>query len=363
MNAPFDVSNSILETERLLLRPWKQDDLNDLFAYASVPGVGEAAGWNHHENIGVSQEILDRFINRKKTYALVYKQNGTVIGSLGVELYGCEDKFTEFDGYLGREIGYVLSKDYWGQGLMTEAVRAVIDYLFNELGYDFLLCGHYDENDRSRRVQEKCGFVPYRRLVFETRNGERRPGVLTLLMNPKKDVKLVFSHPETLVYGARSEDELKNLSPKELIDRGICPTCLNRSLGGAVYGDDHDLKLYTDEDVEISFVPNPRSKGHLIIASISHYQDFSEAPDYLNEKIMRYAKMLSNALKDIYGCVRVYLCTMCDGPMNHYHVQLIPRYSNEERGSGNFVKPRQKYEFDRAKFLALQRRILDYSKR
>mgnify|MGYP003299721288 CR=1 FL=1 len=58
----------------------------------------------------------------------------------------------------------------------------------------------------------------------------------------------------------------------------------------------------------------------------------------INEKIIRFVKVYMNIIVEVFGCERVYLCTMSDGPMNHYHVQLIPRYSFEERGSKNFVK-------------------------
>ena len=201
MNAPFDVTGIRLETERLILREFTYDDLDDFFEYASVPGTGEAAGWPHHENKDVSLGILKHFIENKKTFAIVYKENNKVIGSLGVEFYQMEDKLTEFFDYKGREIGYVLSQAYWGQGLMPEAVKAVINYLFNELDYDFLLCGFYFKNNRSRRVQEKCGFFPYRQLVFDTKLGTKEPGLLNLLVNPKKNIEFEFSHPETLVIG------------------------------------------------------------------------------------------------------------------------------------------------------------------
>ena len=199
MNAEFDVTGICLETERLLLRPWLESDLNDLFEYASVPGVGEMAGWSHHESLQVSKDILNRFIEEKKAFAIVFKENYKVIGSLGVEEYDLEDKLSEFFDYRGRSIGYVLSKDYWGRGLMPEAVRAVVEYLFSALDYDFLLSGHFDKNDRSRRVQEKCGFIPYRKLEYETQFGTKEPGVLMLLTNPKKAVQFQFSHPETLL--------------------------------------------------------------------------------------------------------------------------------------------------------------------
>lgn len=200
MNATFQINGLVIETERLLLRPFAPSDLCDFYEYASVEGVGEMAGWRHHESIAKSQEILDIFIKEDKTFAIVLKENNKVIGSLGVEKYGMEHALTEFDGYQGREIGYVLSKSYWGKGLMPEAVRAVIRYLFDNLHFDFLLCGYYDFNVQSKKVQEKCGFKPYRKLVMDTRMGTAEPGVLNLLINPDKNITFVFSHPETLIY-------------------------------------------------------------------------------------------------------------------------------------------------------------------
>ena len=200
MNAKFKINGLTLETNRLILRSFKESDLYDFNEYASVEGVGEMAGWKHHETIEKTQEILDLFMKQDKTFAVVWKENNKVIGSLGVEEYGMEEILSEFFHYRGREIGYVLSKDYWGKGIMPEAVGAVIEYLFNVLELDFLTCGYYDFNSQSKRVQQKCGFKPYRKLTMETRMGTKEPGVLNLLINPHKDIKFVFSHPETLIY-------------------------------------------------------------------------------------------------------------------------------------------------------------------
>ena len=199
MNANVDITNVVLRTNRLILRPFNEDDLEDLFEYASVEGVGERAGWKHHENIAESTQILEMFIKEKKTFAVVLKENNKVIGSIGIEKYGREESLSEFFDYKGREIGFVLSKDYWGQGLMPEALKEVIEYCFNELDYDFLLCGHFDFNTQSARVQEKLGFIPYRRLLFETRMDTQEKGILSLLVNPRKNIEFQFSHPETLL--------------------------------------------------------------------------------------------------------------------------------------------------------------------
>ena len=200
MNAIFTVNGKKIESERLILRPFLEYDLMDFNEYASVDGVGEMAGWSHHKSIEESKEILEKFIKEEEDFAICLKENGKVIGSFGIMEYGLEDKLTEFDGYRGREIGFVLSKDYWGKGLMPEAVEAVMDYLFDEFDFDFLLCGYYNFNSQSKKVQEKCGFKPYRALTMETRMGTKEKGTLNLIINPKKNIKFNFSHPETLIY-------------------------------------------------------------------------------------------------------------------------------------------------------------------
>lgn len=200
MNAVFKINGIQIETDRLLLRAFKQSDLDDFYEYASVEGVGEMAGWRHHQSKEESQKILDSFISQDKTFAVVLKENNKLIGSLGIEEYGMESKLSEFKEYKGREIGYVLSKDYWGKGIMPEAVKAIIDYLFNVSDLDFLICGYYLFNSQSKRVQEKCGFKPYRKLEMDTRLGTKEQGILNLITNPNKIITLNFSHPETLIY-------------------------------------------------------------------------------------------------------------------------------------------------------------------
>ncbi len=198
MTTPFDVTGIEIRTERLILRAWRESDLEDFYEYARVDGVGQRAGWLPHENIEKSRKILDGFIQNRDVFAIVFGEKA--IGSLGVH-----DKslpVSEFDELKGREIGFVLSKDYWNKGIMTEAVKAITEYLFRTLDWDYLLCGHYDFNVQSKRVQEKCGFKPYRRLTFDTRMGTKEKGILNLLWNPYKPTPNVrFSHPETLIYG------------------------------------------------------------------------------------------------------------------------------------------------------------------
>ena len=183
MNKPIDISAVVLETPRLTLRPWKETDLQDFYEYASVDGVGQMAGWLPHENIEVSRGILTRFIEGKKTFALEHE--GKVIGSLGVETYN-EANFPELDMKRGRAIGYVLSKDYWGRGLMPEAVQTVTRYLFEEVELDFILISHFEWNRQSARVIEKCGGKRLKTTIHETRFGTKETTVENILYNRKK---------------------------------------------------------------------------------------------------------------------------------------------------------------------------------
>ena len=165
MLAPVDITGVRLETERLILRPWRMDNLEDFYEYASIDGLGQMAGWTPHRSLEESEFILRMFIQGKKTFAIELKENGKVIGSLGIEEPDPDPEKT----LLGREIGYALHKDYWGKGLMPEAVKAVIAWCFDSLQYDFLTCCHFDWNQQSKRVIEKCGFRFFSTTRSETR--------------------------------------------------------------------------------------------------------------------------------------------------------------------------------------------------
>lgn len=137
--------------------------------------------------------------------------------------------------------------------------------------------------------------------------------------------------------------ENKEIAAKDLTDSGICPTCFDKKHNGILYGDNSSKMLYEDEEFECFLAGNPRAKGHVIISPKKHFKDMLEIDPETNRKTFLIAEEFMIAIKQVYASESVYLCTMSDGPMNHFHVQLIPRYSNEERGSKNFVKQRQEY--------------------
>lgn len=149
----------------------------------------------------------------------------------------------------------------------------------------------------------------------------------------------------------------KKVSVADLVDSGICPTCFNKKNGQVLYGDNKEKMLYEDEDIECFLVGNPRANGHVAISSKKHYKDIIEIDDELCKKIFVFSKKVMKIIKEVYNSESVYLCTMCDGPMNHFHVQLIPRYKFEKRGSKNFVKPRFDYIEDKTKIKKIRLKI------
>ena len=143
----------ILQTKRLILRPWSENDAEELYKYASDPEVGPPAGWPPHTSAQNSREIIRTVLSAPETYAVCLKENGKPIGSVGLHRNDLAEKDDEY------ELGYWIGKPFWGQGLIPEASRELLRYAFEDLGMSRIWCGYYDGNEKSRRVQEKLGFV------------------------------------------------------------------------------------------------------------------------------------------------------------------------------------------------------------
>lgn len=145
---------SELATARLRLRPFVDSDAADLYEYAQDPRVGPIAGWQPHKSVEESREIIRTVFSAPNVFAVVDRASGKVIGSAGFvdchrgELPGSDD-----------EIGYALNPAFWGRSLIPEAVRELVRYGFAELKLNTIWCNHYDGNQKSKRVIEKCGFA------------------------------------------------------------------------------------------------------------------------------------------------------------------------------------------------------------
>ena len=138
----------------------------------------DAVGCDFIENLNIC------FMQQLPTTIDRVEYEGKVIGSLGIEKYD-EEEFPEFAEKSCREIGYVLSKEYWGRGLMPEAVKEVIRYLFEDVGLDVIFCGHFLRNIQSKRVQEKCGFEHYAFGKYETVMGTVEDNAVNILTKEK----------------------------------------------------------------------------------------------------------------------------------------------------------------------------------
>lgn len=147
--------NFNLRTERLILRKWRKRDVYDLYEYATSELVGPFAGWKPHKNIQDSKDIIKMFIKEPYNYAIVLKNENKVVGDITLHNRKPEGAPKNLKQ---REIGYVLNPKYWGNGIMPEAVNCLIEYSFDRLNLDLIWCVHYDFNNNSKRVIEKCGF-------------------------------------------------------------------------------------------------------------------------------------------------------------------------------------------------------------
>lgn len=145
----------MLETERLILRKWTDADAESLFHYAKDPAVGPAAGWQPHQSVEESRNVIRNLLNGAECYAICEKGSDEAIGSIELRLNGHTD-MTDRDDEC--ELGYWLGKPFWGRGYMPEAAKEILRHGFEDLGMNVIWCGYYDGNQKSKRVQEKLGF-------------------------------------------------------------------------------------------------------------------------------------------------------------------------------------------------------------
>ena len=146
----------MIETKRLILRPWTEADAEALYEYAKDPRVGPAAGWPAHTSVENSLQIIrDVLIPMPETYAIVWKESGQPVGCISLKFHS---DLAEKDDEC--ELGYWVGAPYWGRGIAPEASRELIRRAFEDLKLARIWCGYYDGNEKSKRVQQKLGFVP-----------------------------------------------------------------------------------------------------------------------------------------------------------------------------------------------------------
>lgn len=146
-----------LETERLILRPWRESDAESLYEYAKDPEIGPIAGWPAHTSVEYSRDIINNKYNNEynESYAVCIKgSDNQAIGNVVLHLFAASDLALNDDEC---ELGYWIGKPFWGKGYIPEAAKRLIRHGFEDLGMNIIWCGYYDGNEKSKRCQEKIG--------------------------------------------------------------------------------------------------------------------------------------------------------------------------------------------------------------
>lgn len=145
-----------LFTDRLILRGWEESDAENLLEYAKNPEVGPIAGWPVHDSLEFSKMAIREYLSLPGTYAVCLKENNNAIGSVGL-LFGENSNLVTNENEA--ELGYWIGVPFWGRGLIPEACREVLRYGFEELGLVKIWCAYFNDNIKSKKVQEKIGFL------------------------------------------------------------------------------------------------------------------------------------------------------------------------------------------------------------
>ena len=144
-----------METERLILRPWREDDSEALYKCASDPEVGPRAGWPPHKSMEESLMAIKTYFLNENTWAVVLKETGEIIGCAGYHPSSRSNISIAEDE---AEVGYWIAKPYWNQGICTEALHEIVKYCFQTKCYNALWGMRFVDNPASSKVMEKCGF-------------------------------------------------------------------------------------------------------------------------------------------------------------------------------------------------------------
>lgn len=144
-----------INTDRLLLRRFEFADAYDMFKnWSNDSEVTKLLTWKAHNNVEVTKEIIEQWVNEYENnniynWAIEVNEIGEVIGGISIV------KLDE--NHYSCEIGYCMARKYWGKGIMRESLKAVIDYLFSEVGFNRIAANHDTINTASGKVMLKSG--------------------------------------------------------------------------------------------------------------------------------------------------------------------------------------------------------------
>lgn len=144
---------AFIETERLLLRRWSMQDMTGFLRIAADPGVMMAAGAKPVLSPGEAEAELKRASDDPYSFAITLKSTGEIVGKIK---YQNDERRYNVNSV---SVGYELARIYWGNGYMTEALRGMVRHAFEHMEVDVVGIHHFVENERSRRVIERAGFI------------------------------------------------------------------------------------------------------------------------------------------------------------------------------------------------------------
>lgn len=143
-------SNTMISTDRLHLRRFNNSDAEDILAYASDERTVEFLTWEGMKTLEQAMSIIQSFYSKEGVYAIELKETGHCIGAIDLRVFPEHEKGS---------FGYVLNRNYWNQGYMTEALSAILTLAFDKLELNRVEATHYAGNEGSGRVMEKCGLM------------------------------------------------------------------------------------------------------------------------------------------------------------------------------------------------------------
>lgn len=295
-----------MQTDRILLRPWQESDAEALYKYASDSIVGERAGWSPHKSVEESLEIIRTVFNTPTTWAIVLKETNEAIGAMGY-MPDCPLNLPARKGE--PLVGYWVGKPYWNQGICTEALQLMLEYIRKETNYISLISSHFIDNPASGRVMEKCGFAPTGDTAIDKNlhSGEKREmRVLRLEIVPCTLRSFIYEDAATILTWCKDKRAFRLWSADRYKDYPVTP--------------DEMLHLYkSSKTFPLTMVEGEKIVGHIMLRYPSADKDIIRFGFVIIDDTLRgkgygrkLLKLAINYARNILHAKRFRLGVFCD---------------------------------------------------
>lgn len=180
-----------LDTKRLTIRYFKNEDIDDFYEFSKNPIVGKNAGWKPHPSLEISKRVLFTKVISSNCFGIVLKESNKLIGSIELNKSHIRENMKSY------EIGFALNPDYWGYGYIYEAASALIDFAFKKLKAEILEACHIIDNIRSENTIKSLGFTYEGTLVKYKEMYDKRIVDIKLYSLTKQDYERMNKHERT----------------------------------------------------------------------------------------------------------------------------------------------------------------------